>query len=75
MCERHGFARLVIGSTGPDGSIHTRHWTIPACSAEHLAARLGPPDSESVATPDGVANVRRAVDGLPGVVRVEGGAG
>jgi hypothetical protein len=73
MRKRHDFARLVIGIPGPDGSMHTRHWTIPASSAEDLASQPGEPDSEMVASRDGVANVTRAMDRVAGVVRTDRG--
>lgn len=74
MCEHHGgSARLIIATPSADGSIHTRHWTICALVADDLAAHLGAPDVESLASAEGVATVNQAMQDVPGVVRTHRG--
>jgi hypothetical protein len=68
MCE-HPATRLVIGAPGPDGSVHTRAWTICSHAAERLAEQLGPPSAETIATAEAARTYARALGATPGVIR------
>jgi hypothetical protein len=68
MCE-HAATRIVIGTLSPDGSAHTRAWTICSHAAERLAAQLGPPGAETIATSEAVAD---AINAAAGAFRTEG---
>ncbi|WP_326829712.1 hypothetical protein OIE13_06120 [Streptosporangium sp. NBC_01810] len=71
MCEHPGDTRLVMGTRSPDGSVHTRAWTICTHSAEGLAEQLGPPDAETLANAKAVADVGRTMLDTPGLIRTE----
>ncbi len=62
-------ARLVLAISGSDGGVHTRSWRVCGGSAADLAAGLGGPDSESIASAEAIARIREGLAGIPGIVR------
>lgn len=73
------FAVLALSTTLPDGSILTRSWAITESSAARVAARLGEPNMETIATADAARETDTAVRNHPGYVHMRttdaGGAG
>lgn len=69
MCDQHGgSADLAICTTSPDGSAHVRHWDVCKATADGLAYWLGPPDTETLATDEGISVAAQAMDDAPGIL-------
>ncbi|RBQ21557.1 hypothetical protein DP939_02275 [Spongiactinospora rosea] len=63
-----GFASILIVRRQPDGTTLARRWHTRACCAETLAAQLGKPHEEMLATAPAADAVRDVMRDTPGII-------
>lgn len=66
--KNHGDVTLSLTEETPGGGRVFQSWTICACGLDGLRARLGPPQHETVSTPEAVAALGKAALNQPGSV-------
>ncbi|MEU1736489.1 hypothetical protein [Streptosporangium sp. NPDC020145] len=67
----HGTASLTIAIRQADGSMVSRLWLTCEHCAEHLAAQLGPPFDEVLATADARQTLQQVAETMPGYVQTD----
>ncbi len=60
--------RVSVATTGPDGTVHQRHWLVPPDKGDAIAAALGTPSFEMLLSAD---LIRQAEPLLGGTVLVD----
>lgn len=69
----HPDVDLTLAEHRPDGTRIFQTWTICACGLAGLRERLGPPQQESVQTPETLAATARVALSVPGVLHMFAG--
>lgn len=64
---------LSITTVQADGSVLTRRWYTCAGCTEVLAAQLGPPVQETLASPEAAASIEAHMETVPGLVNLTPG--
>ncbi|GAA3078027.1 hypothetical protein [Streptosporangium carneum] len=67
----HGTASLTIAIRQADGSMVSRRWLTCEHCAEHLAAQLGPPFDEVLATADARQTLQEIAGTMPGYIQTD----
>ena len=67
----HGIAALTIVTRQTDGTAVSRRWLTCEHCAEHLAAQLGPPRDEVLATAEAREALQEIAEAMPGYIQTD----